>query len=116
MHIAVRMLDLYIEYLDVPYSLHNRDRVAINNVAPSAMYNYGSITCLELALLCHGEYSLDDNKQRIVVFVAHESLHHWFDNLVPKEWWTYLWLNDDLAKWQSFWAVDSLFLDCEIWT
>lgn len=51
MHIAVRMLELYIEYLNVPYLLHNLDTVAIHDVAASSMYNYGSITYLEPAFV-----------------------------------------------------------------
>ncbi|XP_024523589.1 aminopeptidase M1 [Selaginella moellendorffii] len=54
-------------------------------------------------------------KQEVAINVAHEVGHMWFGNLVTLEWWTHIWLNEGMATWISYMAVDYLFPDWNIW-
>ncbi|EFJ04650.1 hypothetical protein SELMODRAFT_138421 [Selaginella moellendorffii] len=52
---------------------------------------------------------------QVAINVAHEVGHMWFGNLVTLEWWTHIWLNEGMATWISYMAVDYLFPDWNIW-
>lgn len=114
--VAVKTLELYKKYFDVPYSLPKLDMVAIPDFAAGAMENYGLVTYRETALLYDEKHSAAANKQRVAIVVAHELAHQWFGNLVTMEWWTHLWLNEGFATWVSYLAVDALFPEWKIWT
>ncbi|KAK4599003.1 hypothetical protein RGQ29_009192 [Quercus rubra] len=114
--VAVRTLELYKDYFEVPYSLPKLDMVAIPDFAFGAMENYGLITYRETALLYDDHHSAATNKQRVVIVVAHELAHQWFGNLVTMEWWTHLWLNEGFATWVSYLAADNLFPEWKVWT
>nr|POF16052.1 aminopeptidase m1-a [Quercus suber] len=114
--VAVRTLELYKDYFEVPYSLPKLDMVAIPDFAFGAMENYGLITYRETALLYDDQHSAATNKQRVVIVVAHELAHQWFGNLVTMEWWTHLWLNEGFATWVSYLAADNLFPEWKVWT
>lgn len=116
LHVAVRTLELYKEYFEVPYSLPKLDMIAIPDFAAGAMENYGLVTYRETALLYDDQHSAAANKQRVATVVAHELAHQWFGNLVTMEWWTHLWLNEGFATWVSYLATDSLFPEWKVWT
>ncbi|CAH2040953.1 unnamed protein product [Thlaspi arvense] len=97
--VAVKTLELYKKYFEVPYSLPKLDMVAIPDFAAGAMENYGLVTYRETALLYDDKHSAAANKQRVATVVAHELAHQWFGNLVTMEWWTHLWLNEGFATW-----------------
>lgn len=67
-------------------------------------------------MLYDEKFSAAANKQRVATAVAHEVAHQWFGNLVTMEWWTHLWLNEGLATWVGYLAVDSFFRKWNIWT
>ncbi|KAL0013197.1 hypothetical protein SO802_000266 [Lithocarpus litseifolius] len=114
--VAVRTLELYKDYFELPYSLPKLDMVAILDFAFEAMENYGLVTFRETALLYDNQHSDAANKQRVVIAIAHELAHQWFENLVTMEWWTHLWLNEGFATWVSYLAVDNLFPEWKVWT
>ncbi|KAL5559479.1 hypothetical protein UlMin_035690 [Ulmus minor] len=116
LHVAVKTLELYKEYFEVPYSLPKLDMIAIPDFAAGAMENYGLVTYRETALLYDDQHSAAANKQRVASVVAHELAHQWFGNLVTMEWWTHLWLNEGFATWVSYLATDSLFPEWKVWT
>ncbi|XP_074286876.1 aminopeptidase M1 [Silene latifolia] len=116
LEVAVKTLELYRKYFDVPYTLPKLDMVAIPDFAAGAMENYGLVTYRETALLYDEKHSAASNKQRVAIVVAHELAHQWFGNLVTMEWWTHLWLNEGFATWVSYLAADVLFPEWNIWT
>ncbi|KAH9616430.1 hypothetical protein KSS87_016451 [Heliosperma pusillum] len=116
LEVAVKTLELYKKYFDVPYTLPKLDMVAIPDFAAGAMENYGLVTYRETALLYDEKHSAASNKQRVAIVVAHELAHQWFGNLVTMEWWTHLWLNEGFATWVSYLAADVLFPEWNIWT
>ncbi|XP_065637095.1 aminopeptidase M1 isoform X1 [Quercus suber] len=114
--VAVRTLELYNEYFAVPYSLPKLDMVAIPDFSFGSMENYGLVTYCETNLLYDVRHSTADDKQRVVIVVAHELAHQWFGNFVTMEWWTHLWLNEGFATWVSYLAADLLFPEWKVCT
>ncbi len=113
---AVKTLDFYDDYFDIPYPLPILDMIAIPDFTAGAMENWGAITYRESALLVDEDHSSIGNKQWVALVIAHEIAHQWFGNLVTMEWWTHLWLNEGFASYIEYLAVDKLFPRWDIWT
>lgn len=113
---AVKTLEFYEKYFDIPYPLPVLDMIAIPDFTSGAMENWGAITYRESALLVDEDHSSISNKQWVALVIAHEIAHQWFGNLVTMEWWTHLWLNEGFASYIEYLAVDELFPKWDIWT
>ena len=113
---AVKTLEFYEKYFDIPYPLPVLDMIAIPDFTAGAMENWGAITYRESALLVDEDHSSIGNKQWVALVIAHEIAHQWFGNLVTMEWWTHLWLNEGFASYIEYLAVDKIFPKWDIWT
>ncbi len=114
--VAVKVLEFYEKYFDIPYPLNTLDMIAIPDFDSGAMENWGAITYRENALLIDENHSSVSSKQWVALVIAHEIAHQWFGNLVTMEWWTHLWLNEGFASYIEYLAVDKLFPKWDIWT
>lgn len=112
---AVKTIEFFDEYFEVPYPLPKSDHVALPDFTAGAMENWGLITYREVALLAHPKTSSISSKQYVARVIAHELSHQWFGNLVTMKWWDDLWLNESFATLMEYVALDGLYPEWNAW-
>ena len=113
--IAIRGIEFFDEYFDVPYPLPKSDHVALPDFSSGAMENWGLITYREVALLTDPKTGSLVSRQQTALTITHELSHQWFGNLVTMKWWNDLWLNESFATLMEYICIDALQPEWEIW-
>ena len=72
---AVKSMDFYEDYYDIPFPLPKCDFIALPDFASGAMENWGLITFREQTLLMDPENTAIGTKQYVAIVVAHELTH-----------------------------------------
>ncbi|CAG07852.1 unnamed protein product, partial [Tetraodon nigroviridis] len=114
LEVAVKMMDFYEKYFDIPYPLPKQDLVAIPDFQSGAMENWGLTTYRETSLLVDPHTSCVSDKVWVTMVIGHELAHQWFGNLVTMEWWNDIWLNEGFAKYMEFISVEATYPDLRI--
>lgn len=112
---AVKALEFYNDYFEIPYPLDKCDLIALPDFAAAAMENWGCITFRESCLLVDEKNTALHNKQFTAEVISHELAHQWFGNLVTMQWWNDLWLNEGFATWIANLAVDNIYPEWKVW-
>jgi len=112
--VAVKSLEFYEDYFNIPYPLPKCDMIAVPDFAAGAMENWGLITYRSVCILFDMEKSSVSTKERVGIVIAHELAHQWFGNLVTMEWWTHLWLNEGFATFMEYLCIDAIYPEWEI--
>ncbi|XP_047452435.1 aminopeptidase N-like isoform X2 [Mugil cephalus] len=106
-NITVKILDFYETYFGIKYNLGKLDQIALPDLYPEAMENWGLITYQEGSLLYKEGVSSLLHKEVVTSLIAHELAHQWFGNLVTMKWWNEVWLNEGFATYMTYFAVDA---------
>ena len=115
LEVAIKSLEFYNEYFDIPYPMPNLDLIAIPDFEPAGMENWGAITFRESSVLIDENNSSLSNKQWVATTIIHELAHQWFGNLVTMHWWTDLWLNEGFASYMEKVCSNEIFPHWKIW-
>ncbi|XP_053283791.1 aminopeptidase Ey [Pleuronectes platessa] len=107
-NITGEILQFYEKKFGINYSLKKLDQIALPDLNPTAMENWGLVTYQQGALLFEEGVSSLLHKESIAMIIAHELAHQWFGNLVTMKWWNEVWLNEGFANYMAYFAVDAV--------
>ncbi|XP_034444137.1 aminopeptidase Ey-like [Hippoglossus hippoglossus] len=107
-NITGKILRFYEEKFGINYSLKKLYQIALPDLNPMAMENWGLVTYQQGYLLFEEGVSSLLHKELIATLIAHELAHQWFGNLVTMKWWNEVWLNEGFATYMAYFAVDAV--------
>ncbi|KAF6729730.1 Endoplasmic reticulum aminopeptidase 2 [Oryzias melastigma] len=114
LEVAVKMLDFYEDYFNIPYPLPKQDLIAIPDFQSGAMENWGLTTYRETSLLYDPLTSSVSDKLWVTMVIGHELAHQWFGNLVTMKWWNDIWLNEGFARYMEYISVEATYPDLKV--
>lgn len=89
------------DYFGIKYPAKKLDLIALPDLAPGAMENFGAITFKDSLLLIDDKTGSNFARRSAFSVIAHEMAHQWFGDLVTMRWWDDLWLNEAFATWAA---------------
>jgi aminopeptidase N len=88
-------LDFFARYFDIPYPFGKYDQLIVPDFNIGAMENIAAVTFNERYVQRKPSDRFERESRAGVIL--HEMAHMWFGNLVTKDWWNGLWLNESFA-------------------
>lgn len=114
LEVAIKMMDFYEGYFNIPYPLPKQDLIAIPDFQSGAMENWGLTTYRETSLLFDPLTSSVSDILWVTMVIGHEIAHQWFGNLVTMEWWNDIWLNEGFARYMEYISVEATYPDLKV--
>lgn len=114
------MIEKLSEIFDYSYydsndmNMEKMDMVAVPDIIPGGMENWGLITYKETGLLYDKNHTSAMAQQKISAVIAHELAHQWFGNLVTMNWWNDTWLNEAFARYLQYFLPSLLHSEWEM--
>lgn len=100
------------DYFKIPDALPPKiDLVGLPEFPAGAMEHWGVIGFRESRLFYTSKDNSVINKQRVALIVAHELAHFWFGNYATCSWWDDLWLNEAMASFLEYKAINAVYPD-----
>ena len=88
-------LDFFARYFEIPYPFGKYDQLIVPDFNIGAMENIAAVTFSEAFV--QRKPSDRFERERRAGVILHEMAHMWFGDLVTKDWWNGLWLNESFA-------------------
>ena len=88
-------LDFYARYFEIPYPFGKYDQLIVPDFNIGAMENIAAVTFSEKFVQRKPSDRFERENRAGVIL--HEMAHMWFGDLVTKDWWNGLWLNESFA-------------------
>lgn len=96
------------EYSGFSYPLPKLDLLALPELLPSGMENWGLITLREKHVLINTRRQSTIDIENSIFVIAHELSHQWYSNLVTQDFWDDLWLKECFASLLGYIAIDAV--------
>ena len=99
-----------------PFAMEELQQIPVRWMHGLGMENYGACSyAADYFLASHTSTPFTINR-RIQRLICHEVLHQWFGNLVSPSCFGELWLNEGMARFFEYIALDSLRPHLDCWT
>ncbi|KAL9644598.1 hypothetical protein ABK040_015337 [Willaertia magna] len=106
---SIKTLNYFAQFFDVNYAISKLDHIAIPDLAPGAMENWGLITYKEIYLYFDNQTASQLEKENGLEVVSHEVSHQFTGNTITCAYWNYLFLNEGWATFLETFGLEKTY-------
>ncbi|XP_071492862.1 aminopeptidase N-like [Diadema antillarum] len=113
--VGVQLFNVLEDFSGFQYPLPKLDMIALPELIPAGMENWGLLTYREDFMLYDERETPTESLQALTFVIAHELGHQWYSNLVTQIFWDELWLKECFASIMGTIALEVLFPEWAMW-